>query len=87
MEYKGYSDVSDIQNINSFPVDIQDHIYQFEDTVSCKLNERRKMNCKPVMIELDPDATPPWKSTKARPTAAHWRSQANDVLDSLIEVG
>ena len=54
IEYKGYpskkeyvedrlysltGDVTDIQNMSSFPSKIQDHIHQFQDTFACKLNE------------------------------------------------
>ena len=39
--YSLTGDVSDIQNMSSFPERIQDIIHQFEDTFSCKLNEGR----------------------------------------------
>ena len=73
-EYKGYAskkeytedrlysltgDVSDIQNMNSFPSRIQDIIHQFEDTFACKLNEGRMMKTEPVKIKLVEGAQKP----------------------------
>ena len=45
------------------------------------------MRTEPVKIELIEGAAKPWKCTKAMLTPAHLRSQANEVLDNLIETG
>ena len=73
--------------MDSFPNRIQDIIHQFEDTFTCKLNEGRMMKTEPVKIELVEGSQNPWKCLKAWPTPDHWRTQANEVLDNLIESG
>ena len=83
--YSITGDISDIQNMHTFPPVVQDHILQFQDTFSTSLNEGRSIKNDPVRIGIDENAPKPYRCTKARPTLALWRNQANDVLDGLIE--
>ena len=80
VEYKGYpsnkeyledhlysitGNISDIHKMDSFPATIQGHIFQYQNTFSCILNEGRMMKCDPVKIKIQENALKPWKCMKA----------------------
>ena len=58
--------VTDIPHIDKFPATTRATLFKYGDVFEILLSKVRKLNCKPVHLELDPDIPIPPPATKCR---------------------
>ena len=101
-EYKGYKSreewlqdrlyltmgsITDVPKMNKLPIEIQQHLRQYEDVFCSKLPRGRSMKVEPVDIQIDPSIPKPPKCVRPRPVPAHWVKQSREIMDNLLEAG
>ena len=80
-------EVHDIPHIEDYPASTRAILFKYGDVFKNSLSKARKIKCKPVHLEIDPDIPVPPPATKCCTVPLHWCSQYEELLDTLISEG